>query len=160
MAVQSLCPKTTATLIRTILRAAFPSTKFSVTTSRGSMCSSVSVRWTDGPTVSRVDSLVGVLESGSFNGMTDGFDYKRGADRIVIVGDVAYEVGCRYVQTSRNLSDAMRARAAAQVAAFYGVDVPSALDRNSRLDAAGEYWGTLIYQAASDRTLFAQTVGV
>lgn len=45
--------------IRSILKANFPGTKFSVKSSRFSMGESVDATWTDGPTRSQVDALIG-----------------------------------------------------------------------------------------------------
>lgn len=51
--------KEVAKEIRVILKKEFPATKFSVTISRFSMGSSADVSWTDGPTTSQVDALIG-----------------------------------------------------------------------------------------------------
>ena len=162
-----LNPQSTAKLLRTILRSAFPATKFSVVTERGSMVSAVRVSWTDGPTQQRVESLVAVFASGKFDGMTDGYDWKRGTDRNVIVGGQAYQTGCQYVTTSRTISPALAARAAVQVAMYFGVALPVietytsngvqrwTMDSNATVAAADEYWFSLIRQAAEDASRFA-----
>lgn len=97
-----LNPKETAAHIRRILKAAFPATKFSVITERGSMVSSVRIGYTDGPTVKRVEALVNGFEAGSFDGMTDSYNYDR--DCAVMIDGVAYRPGCRYVFVNRELS--------------------------------------------------------
>ncbi len=102
-----LTPATTATLIRRVLKKAFPSTRFSVTTNRGSMVSAVSVRWVDGPVGQQVDALTRCFTAGSFDGMTDSFDYNRGGDRYLVVDGIMYERGCRYVFTSRRNSQSL-----------------------------------------------------
>lgn len=172
-----LNPKDTAALIRKVLRNAFPATKFSVTTARGSMVSSVDVRWTDGPTVKLVDKFLAPFESGSFDGMTDGYDYKTGADRFIIVDGQTYETGCRYVHTSRTISPALANRCIAQVAEYWGgvevvpVAVPAKYGNgydlepaigNSpiRADLGGWHnndWFTMIHRAAGDRSTFTRT---
>jgi hypothetical protein len=160
-----LNPKTTAKLVRTILKAAFPATKFSVRTPRGSMMSSVDISWTDGPTVAAVDAFVSCLKCGQFDSMTDGFDYKTGADAFVIVNGQTYRTGTRYVSTSRTTSPDFARRAAAQVAAYYGVTAPVigvnawgswVVENDHAAHAfANHDWSTLIYQATRDRTRFA-----
>lgn len=61
----------TAKVVRKILKAQFPGTKFSVRSETYSMGSSVRVSWTDGPTEKQVDSAVGVLSGSGFDGMID-----------------------------------------------------------------------------------------
>ena len=61
----------TAGLVRRALLEAFPGVKFSVRISRYSMGSSVSVRWTDGPTAKAVDKIVYTFKGDYFDGMTD-----------------------------------------------------------------------------------------
>ena len=163
--VIQLSPKSTAALIRLILRRAFPAAKFSVSTNRGAGVSSVSVRWTDGPTPARVAELVDVFESGSFNGMTDGYEYLEGNDRLIVVGDVVYRKGCRYISTSREISPALAKRCAAQVAAYYGLELPKISTtkygnwevENDRTFVVGsDCWSNLIYRAASNAQHFTR----
>jgi len=172
----ALTPKSTAALIRTILRRAFPATKFSVTIGRGSGVSSVRVRWTDGPTVKSVERFVAPFECGSFDGMTDSYNYAKGADRYLIVDGQTYHTGTRYVQTSRTVSPALANRCIAAIAAYWGgVDVvpqavPATWGDGYRLEPAigrqpvrpdlGGFdhdWDTMIYRCASDRTQFTRT---
>jgi hypothetical protein len=155
----SLGPKETAKVIRQILRAAFPATKFSVTTSRGSMVSGVDIRWADGPTVKLVDSIVGQFEAGSFNGMTDSYEYDR--DAVVTVDGVQYRPATRYVSTHRNTSVALARRAAVQVAEYWGIEVPVIVEgryANWTLQddtIIGNYsLSTMIHQAMGDRARF------
>jgi hypothetical protein len=61
----------TAVYVRQALKAAFPRTQFSVTSSVYSMGSSISVRWTDGPTASQVNPILKAFEGAGFDGMTD-----------------------------------------------------------------------------------------
>lgn len=168
MTAIELNPKSTAVLVRTILKGAFPTTKFSVRTPRYSMASSVEISWTDGPTAGAVDSLIGCLRDGTFNGMTDGFDYNTGADRFVIVNGQTYRTGCRYVSTSRTTSPELARKAAQQVAAYYGVAKPEITvnqwgnwqvdcgNQNARAFSGHYDWSDLIHQATGDRTRFAR----
>lgn len=52
--------KTTAKNIRTDLRNAFPSHKFSVTTHRGGQFDAIQVEWIDGPARSSVEAVANV----------------------------------------------------------------------------------------------------
>ncbi len=60
-----------AALIRSALKRAFPATKFSVRSSSYSGGSSVSVKWTDGPTAKDVDVILNQYETRGFDGMID-----------------------------------------------------------------------------------------
>ncbi len=131
----SLMPKETAAAIRKILRAAFPATRFSITTARGSMVSSVDIRWTDGPTTQRVDELVGGFEAGHFDGMTDSYEYDRSA--YLLIEGKAYRPGTRYVHTHRDHSPRAVARALRAVLAYWAFDAET-LRQGEALAAAIE----------------------
>lgn len=160
----TLYPKETAKVIRKILKAAFPATAFSVKTARGSMVSSVDIRWTDGPTAALVDALVGCFEAGTFDGMTDSYTYD--SDTLLDVEGTKYRPGCRYVRTTRELSPTLARRCAEQVATYYGAPVPVIieyvsqwtkeicwkLEHDTRI--ADEYASTLIHRAASDASRY------
>ncbi len=60
-----------AWLVRTALKEAFPGAKFSVTSDRYSMGSSVRVSWTNGPSTRLVAALVRRFEGKGFDGQTD-----------------------------------------------------------------------------------------
>jgi hypothetical protein len=114
---KSLDAKSTAALLRRVLRATFPATKFTVHTSRGAGCSSVSIRWTDGPSVARVNELTRQFQAGSFDGMTD--MYEDDASRYIEVDGVLYRPNCRYVFTSRECSPRLFLRALQAVAGYW-----------------------------------------
>lgn len=57
--------KNIAKEIRTVLKGAFPATKFSVTISRFSQGSAVDTSWTDGPTETQVNNLINVYSTRS-----------------------------------------------------------------------------------------------
>jgi len=65
----------TAQAIRKDLKAAFPSVKFSVRSQTYSMGDNVNVSWTDGPTTHEVKKIIGKYEQGSFDPMTDMYEY-------------------------------------------------------------------------------------
>lgn len=60
-----------AAAYRQDLKAAFPGVKFRVRTSRYSMGSSVSVEWTDGPSLAQVKVITDPLDHYRFDGMQD-----------------------------------------------------------------------------------------
>lgn len=68
--------KVAATNCRKLLHAAWPKVKFSVRIERFSMGNAMRVSWTDGPTESDVSAVVDRFEAGSFDGMTDCYNYR------------------------------------------------------------------------------------
>ena len=66
--------KDVAKMVRSELRATFPSVKFSVRCSRGTAVAWMDVSWVDGPTTPQVDEITGLFEGRKFNGMTDTYD--------------------------------------------------------------------------------------
>jgi hypothetical protein len=168
-----LYPKSTAALIRKVLKARFPACKFSVTTGRGSMVSSVDIEWTDGPSTKLVNSIVGKFQSGSFNGMTDSYDYDAKADRTFTIDGQAYVAGTRYVSTKRIISADLANKCIAKIAAFHcitGEIVVSAVPGyfgydlvpreathapvRADLDWSHHSWYASIRRCAEDRTEF------
>ena len=85
-----------AKAIRAKLKATYPSTKFSVTSESFAGGDAVNVSWTDGPTTNQVESLIHWHEAGTFDGMTDSYDYDN------IHPNLAQ---AKYVQTQRGMSD-------------------------------------------------------
>lgn len=92
--------------VRAILKHKFPGAKFSVRSSSFSGGDSIDVRWTDGPRSKEVDEVVGMFKSGSFDGMTDCYNYERSAFTDVFGST-------RYAHTWRSYSDDVVARAIA-----------------------------------------------
>lgn len=88
--------------IRKELSIKFPGVKFSVTSESFSMGDSVDIRWTDGPTSSEVDSIVGKYKDGSFDGMVDMYNYDHSAEGEAC--DIVFG-RAKYVQTHRKISD-------------------------------------------------------
>lgn len=99
--------------IRIELKAAFPGVKFSVKTSRYSMGNSIDINWTDGPTNDQVSAITCRYEAGSFDGMTDCYNYEHSA------WTDAFGEG-KYVHTRREYSDAVCDRVTAEVCACLG----------------------------------------
>jgi hypothetical protein len=74
---QGAGPVTAAKNIRVELKRAFPSVSFRVRTQKYSGGDNVNVSWTDGPTAEQVKAIADKYAGGSFDGMTDCYDYKR-----------------------------------------------------------------------------------
>ena len=99
-----------AKAIRTKIRATWPGTTFRVTSDSFAGGNAVDVTWTDGPTISQVERLIHWHEAGTFDGMTDSYDYDRIHPNIP---------QAKYVQTHRAISDRARSEAEAYIAATY-----------------------------------------
>lgn len=98
--------------MRIELKRAWPGIRFSIKSSRYTGGDSIRVRWTDGPTSKEVDSIVGKYKAGSFDGMTDCYEYdSTGWTRVF--GDA------QFVFTEREYSDALVAEAIDCVCNFY-----------------------------------------
>jgi hypothetical protein len=84
--------------IRVELARAFPGVKFSVKSRRFSMGDAIDVKWIDGPTTEQVDAIIGAYSGGTFDGMTDSYEYTR-SDWTDTFGEG------KYVHSSREYSD-------------------------------------------------------
>ena len=103
------CGKLAAANIRAEVKRVFPKVKFSV---RVPHHGSISVKWTDGPTIAEVDALVGKYNGGHFDGMQDLHTFEK-TPWITLFG------GTNYLHTSRDQSPALIDRAIAQVFTEY-----------------------------------------
>jgi hypothetical protein len=108
--------------IRIELARAFPAVKFSVKSRRFSGGDAIDVRWIDGPTSKQVDAIIERYEAGSFDGMTDSYDYRGDKAWVDAFGDA------KYVHSSRDLSDKLIAAVMARVCRLYGVACPTIAD--------------------------------
>lgn len=68
--------KEVAKHMREQLKSVFPCQKFSVRIERFAGGSSITVKWLDGPTTKEVESIVGHMKAGHFDGMIDLYEYK------------------------------------------------------------------------------------
>jgi hypothetical protein len=89
----------TARKVRQVLKAAFPGTKFSVTSKTYSGGSSIRVSWTDGPVAKQVEAITDQFASASFDGMQDLKTYNGG-----YCWRGTYYSGADWVHCSRELS--------------------------------------------------------
>lgn len=64
-----------AKAIKLELKAAFPNTRFSVTSQNYSGGDSVGIVWTDGPEREAVRAVSDKYQMGEFNGMTDSYEF-------------------------------------------------------------------------------------
>jgi len=81
---------TAAKNMRIELKAAFPGIKFTVKTSRYSGGNSINVGWTDGPTNAQVDEIINRYDAGSFDGMTDCYNYRQDHAWVDAFGSAKY----------------------------------------------------------------------
>lgn len=151
-------------IMKQMLRKAFPATEFSIRMSRGTAYGSVTVSWTDGPTTKRVEEITNRFVGKTFDGMTDSTGYTRNT-----LPD-GRTTGCGYVHTSRDISPSFARRLSAQVAHYFGVEMPAIVEYTSYTGAPawklendsrhipqlGEYASTMIHRAAQDRTRYAR----
>jgi len=115
-----------AKLVRKTLKQHFGAFPFSVRSSRYSGGSSISVYWTDGPTSSRVDALIGHYCGADFDGMTDSKSYHDAETMIGKDGAIRHiHYGNDYIFTQRSISnfDAKNAEAEAYILAHCHVEM-------------------------------------
>lgn len=102
-----------ASNIRKELKSRFPGIKFRVTSSSYSGGSSIYVHWENGPTSKQVDEIIKKYEYGSFDGMTDSYDYKSG------FSDVFGQV--KFALTQRSISNEAATVACEELEVNYGI---------------------------------------
>ena len=90
--------------IRRELAAAFPGVRFAVRSDRFAGGDAIRISWVDGPTTAQVDPIVNRYEAGSFDGSTDCYNYRADHGWTDAFGDA------KYIQTTRDYSDALIAR--------------------------------------------------
>lgn len=114
-----------AQAIRQDLKKAFPGVKFRVRSSSFSMGNGVDVDWTDGPTRSEVDRIIGRYQYGHFDGMQDLYEYSNRRDDLP---------QAKYVSGSRSMSDRVRAELLAYVAErFFEPEDREGVTENTRM---------------------------
>jgi hypothetical protein len=110
----------TAKALRKALKAAFPSTPFSVRSKTYSGGASIDIRWTDGPTTAMVEKISKAFAGASFDPMIDLKSYHTS-----LYEGKPVHWGADYVFTQRSESKAVLEHAAARVAAKWGYPVPA-----------------------------------
>lgn len=159
--------KATLKLMKAELKRAFPATKFFVRCSRGTGYGYVSLKWTNGPTQERVTSITNGYQGSGFDGMTDCSYVITHVEADENGAPVTIHYGIKGIDCSRKISPAFARRLSAQVAVYYGVNVPAlreyagydgtlcweVVDRKAGID--GNYWEHHILRAASDSTTYS-----
>ena len=146
--VRSYNTAQTAELIRQALKAEFPGIKFSVRSETFAGGSAVDVRWTDGPTAKDVEAVTDRFEMGTFDGMTDSYNYFGDSVLVDESGPYYASYGAKYIHQRRDYSAAygehcrafdLRAAPAlvAQVAAYH-----EHVQRQYRHDSISQHWST------------------
>jgi len=116
--------KEVAKLIRKALKESFPAYKFSVRLERYAGGSSITVSWTDGPTVNQVEQVAGVFEGSYFDGM---IDYK--GSRYHKLDGVQVHFGADFIFCNRNHTEKTITSAIIKAAMEYGTnDLPTVKD--------------------------------
>jgi hypothetical protein len=111
--------------IRVELKRAFPGVKFSVRGKSYSGGNSIDVSWVDGPTSKQVDEIIQKYSGGSFDGMTDCYNYSRDPFTAAF-GD------SKYIFARRDYSPALIGDVIAELALYYAPAVaPSVEDFRS-----------------------------
>jgi len=100
----------TAQAVRAALKVTFPGMKFSVRSENFSGGDAVRINWTNGPSLDQVEEIGNRFTSGSFNGMTDSFEYD--ADR---KGPTA-----KFVTCNRSIDDKLNAKVVEDLRAMFG----------------------------------------
>lgn len=83
--------------IKTELKRAFPGVKFAVRRKSFSGGDDINISWDDGPTTAQVNEIIGKYAIGSFDGMTDCYNYSHSVFTDLFGGS-------KYVMTNRNLT--------------------------------------------------------
>ena len=113
-----------AKAIRVELKKLFPTVKFSVTSQTYSMGDSVRIDWTDGVTTDQVNVIVRKYQYGSFDGMTDSYNYTNNRNDIP---------QAKYVQCQRSYSDAAQEELLEEVRnAYQGFNEITDIDQSSK----------------------------
>jgi len=139
--------------IRIEIARAFPSVRFSVRSSRYSGGDSIRVSWTDGPTTDQVDAIIQRYRAGTFDGMTDCYDYRSDHGWCDAFGDA------KYIFAERDYSNALLDRVIARMYRYWcdaSVPAPPITDyRQGRLYAVRARCGD--FSREVNRALYRHT---
>jgi hypothetical protein len=130
--------------IRNILKREYPKVKFSVTSDNFAGGNSVDIRWTDGVPSKEIDAFARQFEYGTFDGMTDSYNYDNKADH----------PQAKYVHCSRNVSQEKNEIIQKQLADLMGIEnddyavVPNDFMVNVRGYAYSAPLSAFVYQIA------------
>lgn len=131
-----------AAAIRKELKANFPKTKFEVRSSSFAGGDAVDIRYTDGPTYTDVNTLVSKYQYGSFDGMTDMYEYDNTNNDLP---------QAKYVQVQRSMSVETRDRITSELVAYYGIENPN--DMHEWMDKLGQWKDAIVGREFSKQAL-------
>lgn len=113
-----------AKMIKSELKKAFPSVVFRVVSDNYSMGDAVRISWVDGVTTEQVNDIARKYQYGSFDGMTDSYEYTNNRDDIPQT---------KYVQLARNYSDHAIGTLFEEIKyAYVGFDTVTDIDESNR----------------------------
>ncbi len=123
----------TAKLVREVLKAEFPGTKFSVRSKNYAGGASIDIGYTDGPPSREVEAACNHLRASDFNAMEDLKEYRGGT--LFADGDEFEQVhyGADYISARREFSADVEDAAKARIVELAGA---SGFDYNDRYDVA------------------------
>ena len=123
--------------IKQELRRVFPSVKFSIRSDSFSGGNSVDIGWDLGPTDRQVEAITKKYQAGSFDGMTDCYNYAK----------TSTSSSAKYVHTQRHTPQPIMEQACRAYAALLGEPIPEGTEVwNHRIVNHGEYISTLVHQ--------------
>ena len=99
-------------MIKKILKKEYPHVKFSVCSDNFANGNSVDVSWTDGIPKSAINGFLRQFEQGTFDGMTDCYNYDNHADH----------PQAKYVHAQRHISESIRLQAEKDLCELAGVE--------------------------------------
>lgn len=147
--VVSLTCAETATFVRAALKVQYPTVKFSVRSKSYSGGSSITITWTDGPTVNDVERVRAKYEGATFDGSIDLKEY-----RTATFKGKRVQFGADYIFCTRSYSREFATKIAEQVATRYGVPACKIVD-----DGCGGTYFDRTYEQDYTRLLGVTTVG-
>ena len=135
-----------ALMIKTILKREYPSVRFSVRSDNFANGNSVRISWVDGVPTKEIEGFARQFESGTFDGMTDCYNYD----------NTANHPQAKYVHCQRDVSPEKNAIIREQLAKLMNIEnsdyavVPKPYEINVRGYAYGPPLSALVYQIAID----------
>jgi hypothetical protein len=124
----------TAKLVREVLKAKFPGTKFSVRSQNYAGGASIHIGYVDGPPSREVEAACDHLRRSDFNAMIDLQESRGGTLLVDEIGEFEQiHYGADFISAQREFSDEVEAGAKARIAELAGVDH---FDYNDRYDVA------------------------
>lgn len=110
--------------IKKELSRAFPGVKFSAKSNSYSGGNSIDVSWDLGPTADAVDKIISKYQEGSFDGMTDSYDYDRANQWPEIYG------GAKYVHSARHCPEKITEQISRGLCALQRIEYAGQWTRN------------------------------